>query len=122
MRSHWILLGIIISIITIIGCQTGAVQTSATLFTNGSDESANSPKLILTQPVDESIVRSNPVTVSGNTSSDADVMINGVFVGKENGHFSELIELEPGPNMIEVIARDPSGKQASEYITVVYVP
>jgi hypothetical protein len=32
------------------------------------------------------------------------------------------VELEPGPNTIDVSARDSTGKEAAKYVTVVYVP
>jgi hypothetical protein len=78
--------------------------------------------LNITQPQDESVVRSNPVTVSGNVSSGAEVMINGLSVNAESGHFSVLVEIETGPNSIEITASDTAGKQVSKYVSVVYVP
>ena len=120
MRSLWILLGFGLLISALICCQAG---NSVFPITDGNGISGGSTlKLNITGPVDESIVRSNPVTVSGNTEPGVDMMINGLSIAVENGHFSVMVELEPGPNMIDISVKDTSGKQASRYLTIVYVP
>jgi hypothetical protein len=78
--------------------------------------------LNITQPQDESVVRSSPVTVSGTVPSGIEVMVNGISVSMENNRFSAMVELEAGPNMIEVLARDPAGKEIVKYLNIVYVP
>jgi hypothetical protein len=123
MRSLWMLLGAILLISALICCQAGnsglpVVSDSG----NGNGNVSNTLKLNITGPVDESVVRSNPVTVSGNTEPGVDMMINGLSIAVENGHFSVMVELEPGPNMIDISVKDTSGKQSSKYLTVVYVP
>lgn len=118
MRSLWIV-AVVLAISALVGCQAGIFASTDSSNAGGN---GNGLKLNITQPVDESVVRSNPLTVTGNTQSDADVMINGISVAVENGHFSAAVELEPGPNSIDVSAADSSGKQSSKYLTVVYVP
>lgn len=76
----------------------------------------------ITQPQDQSVVRSNPVTVSGSVPSGIQVMVNGKSVAMENNRFSAVVNLEIGPNMIEVLARDSSGMETARYIHIVYVP
>jgi len=120
MRSLLILLGAGLLFSALISCQAGVSILPLTIDNLGNG--GNVLRLNITGPVDESVVRSNPVTVSGNTDPSADVMINGLSVAAENGHFSVMVELEPGPNMIDVSVKDNSGKQASKYLTVVYVP
>ena len=120
MRSLWILLGFGLLISVLICCQAG---NGVLPITDGNGSSGGSTlKLNITGPVDESVVRSNPVTVSGNTEPGADMMINGLSIAVENGHFSVMVELEPGPNIIDISVKDTSGKQAYKYLTVVYVP
>jgi hypothetical protein len=120
MRSLWIP-GVVLIISALIGCQAGI---NGLAVSNDSNNAGPNGALTLniTQPMDESVVRSNPITVSGNTRPGVDVMINGLSIGEENGHFSVLVELEPGPNTIDISAADSSGKQTSKYLTVVYVP
>jgi hypothetical protein len=120
MKSPWIV-GAVLIIAILFGCQ--AVVTGLP----GSDLNSNTNgpaglTLNVTQPTDESIVRSNPISITGNIKPEADIMVNGLSIEVENGHFSALVELEPGPNIIDVSASDSSGKQASKYLTVVYVP
>lgn len=78
----------------------------------------------VTQPQDESIVRTSSVTVSGSASATSimEVRINGISVNLENNRFLAIVELETGPNTIEVLARDKYGRETSKNINVVYVP
>ena len=123
MKILRILLGVSLLITILTSCRpAGAGLPTISDNGNGTGSGLNTLGLNITGPVDESVVRSNPVTVSGNTEAGADVMINGLSVESENGHFNTLVELEPGPNMIDVSVKDVSGKQASKYLTVVYVP
>lgn len=121
MRALWIS-GVVLIISALIGCQDGVNGLAAAKDTDSTGLNGGGLTLNVTQPMDESVVRSNPITVSGNTAESADVMINGLSVELEKGHFSVMVELEPGPNMIDISASDGSGKQASKYLTVVYVP
>ena len=123
MRSLWILLGLGLLISVLICCQAGNSGLPFAIDSdNGSGNALNTLKLNITGPVDESVVRSNPVTVSGNTEPGVDMMINGLSIAVENGHFSVMVELEPGPNIIDILVKGTSGKQASKYLTIVYVP
>jgi hypothetical protein len=101
-------------------CQAAVNGIPFTVNTGGTGGGVLS--LNITQPQDESVVRSNPVTVSGNVSGGAEVMINGLSADAEGGHFSVMVELETGPNSIEITASDGAGKQVSKYVSVVYVP
>lgn len=111
---------------SLIGCQVAANSADSYSSTDTGNSNGNSNgnglTLNVTQPLDESVVRASPVSVSGSTAAGAEVMINGLSVSLDGSHFSAMVELEPGPNMIEVIAKSSPGKQATKYITVVYVP
>ena len=122
MRSLWILLGAVLLISLLFSCQPAGAALPVSDNGNGSSGPLSTVALNITGPMDESIIRSSPVSVTGNTEPGADVLINGASVETDNGHFSALVELEPGPNMIEVLVKNSSGQQASKYLTVVYVP
>ena len=97
MRSLWILLGVGLLLTILIGCRPGAAGLPvASDNGNGSKNALSALKLSITGPVDESVVRSSPVTVSGNTEAGADVMINGLSIEVDGGHFSAMVELESG--------------------------
>ncbi|MDD5313076.1 MAG: hypothetical protein PHO26_08595 [Dehalococcoidia bacterium] len=119
MRS-WFIITAVCTIAILIGCQSTANGTPVSL--NNVNQNVNGLTLNVTQPLDESVVRVSPVTVSGSTAAGSEVTINGLSVSLEDTHFSAQVELEEGPNSIEIIARNSSGKQASKYLTVVYVP
>lgn len=120
MRSLCILLGAVLLISIVIGCQ--ADIDGLPVSTIKTETVSNLFKLNITGPVDESVVRTSPVTVSGSTNAGADLMVNGLSVALENGHFKVLVELEPGPNVIDIVAKDAFGKQVSKYLTIIYVP
>lgn len=76
----------------------------------------------ISQPQDESIVRDNPITVSGYVPDGITVFVNGLEAKVDNNRFSLKIMLEEGPNMIEVTATSGSGQEIAKYINVIYVP
>lgn len=123
MRCLWILAVAALLMTALIACSPGNSAPAVINDNgNGNGSAANAIKLNITGPKDESVVRDSPVVVTGSTEPGADVMINGLSIAVEDGHFSAMVELEPGPNMIDVLARSSAGKQASKYLTIVYVP
>ena len=79
--------------------------------------------LTVTEPLNESIVRSQSVMVRGVTNTDAVVSVNGKIVSVDtSGSFSESVSLDVGPNFIEVLANDFYGNSATVTITVIYSP
>ena len=79
--------------------------------------------LVVTEPVDQSIVSENPMRVSGRTTPDAIVSVNGVSIPVDYlGIFSTAVTLEEGPNIIGVLATDPKGAALSTVLAVIYRP
>lgn len=72
---------------------------------------------------DENVVRGDNITAKGRTSPDAIVSINGVIVPVDaEGNFQVKLALDPGPNIIEVVASDPDGNEVNKVIAVVSLP
>ena len=72
---------------------------------------------------EESVVRGETVVARGRTRADAVVSINGVVVPVDlNGSFEVLLTLDPGPNIIEVVASDLEGNEETKVIAVVSLP
>jgi hypothetical protein len=111
---------VVIAISMVGGCQGS--NAPAPVVNNNGTQVGNGLSLNITQPQDESVVRTNPVTISGTASAGSDITVNGLSVSLDGTRFSAILELEPGPNTIEVYARNTAGKQVSRYLTVVYVP
>jgi hypothetical protein len=109
----------ILVIITLASCQNNLPGLTTA---NNSGPVTAGITLNITQPQDESVVRSNPVTVTGSVPAAAEVLVNGISVNIENSRFSAMVELEAGPNMIEVLARDSAGKEITRYVNIIYVP
>jgi len=79
--------------------------------------------LTVNEPLNDSIVTSQTVTVRGATNADAVISVNGKLVPVDvSGNFSEPVTLKLGPNFIEVLASDFYGNSATVTITVIYSP
>jgi hypothetical protein len=79
--------------------------------------------LTVSEPLNDSVVTSQTVTVRGVTNADATVSVNGKIVSvDESGNFGEPVALDVGPNLIEVLASDFYGNSAAVTITVIYSP
>jgi hypothetical protein len=115
----WVPMIAVLVIIMLVGCQN---NSQGLVKADNLGQGTANITLSITQPQDESVVRSSPVTVSGSVPSGIEVMVNGISVSMENSHFSVMVELEAGPNMIEVLARDTAGKEITKYLNIVYVP
>ncbi len=90
----------------------------------GATPSTAALSLVVTVPQDEVVVKDAILRVVGRTSPDAVVSVNGKIVRTVDieGNFSTLVSLVEGPNLLEVIATDYRGGQASQVLTVVYAP
>jgi hypothetical protein len=74
-------------------------------------------------PQDETVVDTSPILVHGNTSPGAEVSVNGELTNiDEAGNFAAMVELEEGPNAIEVIATDYDGHEEICILAVIYAP
>ena len=79
--------------------------------------------LLITEPEDQSIVREDEVRLSGRTGPEAIVSVNGISIPvDELGFFFTVITLEPGPNIIDVVATNDDGRALSTVIAVIYRP
>ncbi len=79
--------------------------------------------LVVTEPANQSIVAGSPVPLSGRTSPNAVVSVNGVSVSVNDlGIFSTTVRLDVGPNIIDVVATDATGEQLSVVVAVIFRP
>jgi len=79
--------------------------------------------LTVIEPINDSVVTSQPLMVRGVTNTDAVVSVNGKIVSVDAfGSFNESVTLDVGPNFIEVLANDFDGNLATVTITVIYSP
>ena len=74
-------------------------------------------------PQDETITASAVISVTGQTSPGAVVSVDGNLVDVDTeGRFQTMVELEEGPNIIEIVASDLVGNEHSAVIRVIYEP
>ena len=79
--------------------------------------------LFVTEPEDQSILSERSIRLSGRTGPEAITSVNGVSVPvDELGFFSTILTLEPGPNIIDVVATNNDGRVLSTVIAVIYRP
>lgn len=72
---------------------------------------------------DETKVRGTSIIVAGRTRADAVLSINGVIIPMDaGGRFEVTVALNPGPNLIEVVASDLDGNQKSRVLVVIALP
>ena len=78
--------------------------------------------LELLSPRDGAGVEIDAVRVLGVTRPDAAVAVNGIPVDvAANGTFQRDLFLEPGPNLVQVVAADLFGSSVSESVVVFFV-
>ena len=79
--------------------------------------------LEITEPLDESIVSEAVIFVRGQTTPDAVISIDGQSVEVDvQGEFVAEVSLEPGPNILEIVASDLAGSQESILLSVIFIP
>ena len=79
--------------------------------------------LLVTEPEDQSVVSDRDIRLSGRTGSQAVVSVNGVSLTVDDlGIFTTTVTLEPGPNIIDVVATDTDGRVLSAVIAVIFRP
>lgn len=77
--------------------------------------------LLVTEPENESIVSVGNLPLSGRTGPNAIVSINGRSVPVDRfGYFSSAVQLEEGPNVIDVVATNDDGRTLSSVLAVIY--
>ena len=71
----------------------------------------------------ESVVRSDRVLLHGVTSADATVSVNGVILEvQSDGTFELTLPLEPGPNIVDIVASDLEGNSINSSLAIISLP
>ena len=71
----------------------------------------------------ESVVRSDRVLLHGVTSADATVSVNGVILEvQSDGTFEITLPLEPGPNIVDIVASDLEGNSINSSLAIISIP
>lgn len=79
--------------------------------------------LQIISPVDEAVVNTEKIILTGKTLPGAVVSVDGALAQVDAiGKFQFTLVLEDGPNIIEVVASDSDGNELSETLRVIYEP
>ena len=79
--------------------------------------------LLITEPENESIVFDAALTIAGRTGPNAIVSLslNGRSVPVDRfGYFASTVQLDEGPNVIDVVATNDDGQTLSTVLAVIY--
>ena len=98
-------------------------ETPPTLAVSTTPTPASSFPLLIEQPADGQTLNSTPALIVGRTQPDALVSVNDTigFAGGD-GRFTLSVDLEEGPNVLEVLASNINGEQVFVILTVLYNP
>lgn len=98
-------------------------QTPPTLAVETTPTPASDFPLMIESPLDGQTLRFSPALVSGTTQADAIVSVNdAVGFADAQGRFNIFIDVEEGPNVLEVLASNAAGEQVFVILTVLYDP
>jgi putative hemolysin len=79
--------------------------------------------LEIVAPQDGAVVDSPQIDVTGNASPGAVVSVNDdILIAGPDGTFKWPVTLEEGPNLIEIVASNATGAEATLELTVIYEP
>jgi len=74
-------------------------------------------------PLDNAVVNSSQVDVTGSAPAGAVISVNDeILIAGADQQFITTVTLDEGPNLIEVIASDENGNEMSVLLTVTYEP
>lgn len=74
-------------------------------------------------PLDEAVVSTPQVDVTGSAPAGTVVSINEqILIVDADLQFRTSVILEEGPNLIEIVASDENGHEVSALLTVIYEP
>jgi hypothetical protein len=78
--------------------------------------------LKIIEPDDKSIVSTASVSLSGTVSNFAELTVNGISIAIDDSKFNVMVELEEGPNSLEIRAADAKGNEETQVLTIIYLP
>ena len=77
----------------------------------------------ITSPVNDAVVNTPQVVLSGTAPPDTVITIDDTIVVVDaSGQFSTTIVLDVGPNELAIQASDPAGNETSSQLVVTYEP
>ncbi len=107
------------------GAQGAISEAEATATSEAAFEDATGALFLemSTSSNDDVFVTQNSYEVSGRTTVDALLSVNdSVLEVDEQGRFAFAVDLEEGPNIIEIVASNAAGEQYDEVLLVFYEP
>ncbi len=120
----WFPMVVVLIVVPLVACGGSSTQKpqAPTAPTSPTTQTTQQLSLKITEPADESVVKVSSVNLSGTVSTTAEITVNGISVAVENGNFAATVELEEGPNSLEVRATDGKGHEEAKVLTIVYLP
>ncbi len=118
MRRRFVLITtVVVLLITLLAGCTAPSSKDSTKASQGTPETGFS--LTVTQPADNSLSNTERIEVRGHTNPGAVVSADQVITrADDQGNFTMTVRLEEGLNVIEVVASDETGNEATVNLTM----
>ena len=106
------------------GVESGTdVVTETVSISETGEPPGNTLYLEVIYPEDETVISTDSIVVSGKTLPSAIVSVNGKLTPVDaEGTFTCPIQLEPGPNDIQVVASTLDGEETGKVLVIVNIP
>ena len=124
-KRIWFSIFMVLTVGPLVACSGSSIQPKpqeSTAPAPSATPTTQQLSLKITEPADESVVKAGSINLSGTVSTTAEITVNGTSVAVENGNFNAIVELEEGPNSLEIRATDGNGHEEIKVLTIVYLP
>ena len=109
--------------ITVVASDTQGNQLTRVLTVTSIALPTQPFMLLVTGPRDLSIVSNRILRLTGRTGPEAVVSVDGASLAVDvQGNFATSVRLEPGPNIIDVVATNSDGRVMSAVVAIIYRP
>jgi hypothetical protein len=117
--KYWLILLLVLGL----AACSGPMPTSASNTPASAAPTSNPLGLRILSPEDNAVVHAPQVEVAGEAPADLVITIDDeIVLVDETGIFSITVPLEEGPNLIQIVASNVGGNEASIDLIVTYEP
>ena len=95
-----------------------SIETAIVISTQGAASEDGTLWVMITEPLDGTVVQAQTILVKGEAPLETVVSINDSFVYVQNGAFELEVPLELGDNLFEITASDIEGNEVTLYLLV----
>lgn len=131
MLIHRLWVGLVLSL-SLIACATGTTTPREWVPPSGEPGATRLPPnlpagagpwVTILDPQENATVNTTPITLIGQAAPGTIITFNNeIVVVDQTGEFSVMLELDEGPNVIEIVASDAAGNETTANWVITYDP